>query len=156
MYGLVLKYIEDNDPRYIIKSTTYCYINSITIPLHIKFCKPIGKGSYTCTFGPYALLPVNEFYKTTDVQVFGNAESSQSGHQIFGKSSVTGNSGLGFDIKMGYEKQLTKQISVDICPIISFINLPLFTHRIFIKAQIPDVFQSYIGLDVAFNFGLKK
>lgn len=151
MQGLTIKYY-GSPGIYYFTSTTYCYISMLVIPLHIKFTKPVHKGSFICTLGPNLTFPFNDFYKTTDVYEDEVKQPSQSGHEHF--NSISDNASLGFDLKMGYEKELTKAISIDICPSINFTNLLPFYDRKQLNGQIPDVLQSYVGLDVAFNFNM--
>ena len=157
MQGLILKYLENNDPRYVISSKTYCYIDNITLPLHIKLSKAMRKGTFTSTLGPNFTFPVYQFYQTTNVEQYGVAQSSKFGHQKFDAQSISDNSSIGFDIKLGYEKQMNKQISINIGPIINVINIQYFNYlKQLQNRQISSALQSYIGLDLALNFGLKR
>jgi len=156
MQGLTIKYTLTNQSN-TLSSTSYCFIGDISIPLYVKYIKNLSNGAYIFTFGPNVILPTNQIYTTKDVVSDGASEPSQNGHQRFSSNAIANYSSLGFDLKMGYEKELTKAISIDICPIINFTNLfPFQYNKPYFNGQIPDIIQSYIGLDVAINFGLKK
>ena len=153
--GLTIKYYGNPGIAYYT-STAYCYIGMLAIPLHIKFTKALRKGFFTCTFGPNVTFPFHEFYTTTDVQENGIKQPSQSGHQRF--SSITDNASLGLDLKMGYQKQLNKHLSVNFGPIIYVMQIDWVNYRkMDADQQVPRLpFESYIGLDVAFNFEVGK
>jgi hypothetical protein len=146
-----------------IKSGTnfnhYLFNGSITIPVHIKFMKPLKKkGDFTCTVGLNFLVPVHTSERYTFLETAGIPAYSASYHQIYTKTAINSFAGGGIDLKMGYEKKLNRLLSVDIGPIVSFDNLFYFNKQIknaygFYQSR---PYQYYIGLDVAVNFGMKK
>ena len=153
--GLTIKYSLP-DKSFPSSSLTYCYIGALTIPLHFKLYKKKHQSNWTYTFGPNVTFPFHDVYKTINVVDAGIKRPSRTGNQLF--NSFADNSSLGFDLKIGYEKQLNKHITVNFGPVISFSQIYwLYAQKMATEAQIPQsYFQTYIGIDVALNFGLKS
>jgi hypothetical protein len=79
-------------------------------------------------------------------------------HGLYNTSNTVALSNLGFDLKMGYEKKLTKTSTIDLGPIINFSDQAFFdkaTNQQF-KNEKYRPYQYYVGFDVAFAFDVIK
>jgi hypothetical protein len=136
----------------------YLFTGSVTVPVHIKFMKPLKKnGAFTCTLGLNFILPVHSFERFDFLETDGLAAYSTSYHHLYSKAAISAYASGGLDMKMGYEKKLSNSLAMDIGPMVSFNNLFYFSKQLnndysFYQSR---PYQYYIGLDVAFIFGMK-
>ena len=155
--SLSCKYIE-NQNLFILNGAynEYLYQGSLTVPIHIKFTKPLHNGTFTCTLGPGFTLPVHTFYTLKDYAVNGQSQPDRSSHQAYNSQTIAYFSSIAAYLKMGYEKNLAPNITMDIGPAVNFSNLILLDENLWntYGASRYRPFQYYIGLDVAFNFGM--
>jgi hypothetical protein len=137
----------------------YLFTGSITVPVHIKFLKPLKKkGAFTCTLGLNFLMPVHSFEKFSFFETDGLAAYSTSYHHMYSRAATSAYASGGIDMKMGYEKKLSNSLAMDIGPIVSFNNLFYFSKQLNNAYSLYQArpYQYYIGVDIAFNLGLKK
>ncbi len=157
--GITIKSrIETGDLIYAQSNyTDHQYIGRMTIPLHVKFIKPLHKGAFTCTVGPGFNFDVNHINIRDHYTVNGKSQPSATSYNTL--DDYIG--GPGIDLKMGYEKQLSRRLAIDIGPVINFTDPTLFGK--YLKAFPVNVYSApnlsfdyYVGVEVALNFGLKK
>ena len=147
--GMTLTGGFEDDQMYGFPVFGSMYIDKLTFPIHIKLIKPVGKGIFTCTLGPSFTVPIDFFFAPKLPYDENNA--------LYDPWSPS-HSSLGFDLKMGYEKRIRKNILINVGPIVNFSDLVFFSKRlnqIYTKTQYRP-YQYYIGFDVAFNFEVGK
>ena len=135
----------------------YYYTGSITLPLYIKYTKATHHGAFTCTAGPDFALPVHYFWRVT-VIVNNNVSQPNESRRIMLKTNATGhNATMGLYLKLGYEKSINHNLSVNVGPVVDFYNLMKF-HSQDLQAPLSSYtpYSYYLGLDVAINFGFRK
>ena len=152
--GVTVNFIFDNYYYSRESGTIYSYGGDITIPIHVKFIIPLKKGAFTSTLGPMFDIPIHNVSRVTNYMVDHKPLPDHTYNTTFTSEQTSWNASMGFDLKMGYEKQLARNISLDICPIVNFSNLLIF----YSKNEQSNIrpYRYYIGLDLSFNFGLKK
>jgi hypothetical protein len=158
-YTLRATYVQTTEV-YLIKGSYngYQFIRSFTVPIHIKFMKPMGGGAFTCTFGPNFTMPIQSFTKENHIVQGGISEANTTIRERYNSASTFYQSSMGVDLKMGYQKQYYKQMALDIGPVVNFSNLALLDKNLQAadRASGYRPYQYYIGLDVAIVFSLKK
>ena len=160
LQGLIIHYSYSLDGN-TASSTTHAYLGCLTLPLHVKIRKETSAGGMTAAFGPVFTVPLHQIYSSTDVMVNGVAQPSVRTHEQVSRADMSYSSIMGFDLKVGYEKNLSDRSYVNVGPALylgSFVPL----HR----GAMPDTgvtrlplttsVQAYIGLDVAFGLGMSK
>ena len=114
------------------------------------------KGAFTVSLGPDFTLPVHKYFhqrynlNSTNIQ-------EDHGHQKFSTDQTGQKSSMGIDFKMGYEKQLGKNMSINVGPDFNIYQLVQFhsNHAYYFNRGY-TAYQYYLGLDVALNFGIGK
>ncbi len=131
------------------------YKGSFTIPIHAVLKEHLKKGWLSIKLGPNFIMPINDFYSTDNPNI---PLRSWHNHYTYNVADMSENASLGFDLKIGYEIQMSRTSTVEIGPLCNFTNLVLFHRDIYNTSMINgrQLFRYYAGLDVAFNFGLKK
>ena len=140
-------------------TNTYIYSGAITLPLYLKFTKPMPRGAYTCTFGPDFYLPVHSFYYAPSGAIAGEEAPVSHAHTRFTADQVGQASTMGMYLKMGYEKKLpgSSHLMINVGPVIDFNQLVMFHPGDDEESYLGyHPYQFYTGLDVALTFGLKK
>jgi hypothetical protein len=129
--------------------------SSLQIPLHIQIKKLFKNSFLTFTFGPDFAIPFFDNYIVENPNIpIKNWYVSETSNS----STISENTSMGFDLKVGYEMQITKRATCNIGPVANFNNLILFHHDADNFSILDDrqLFRYYVGLDLAFNFGLEK
>lgn len=127
----------------------------ITLPLYVKYTKAIHKGALSFKLGPDFSLPVNNRFEYTNYQIPGGSPSNELYTHRFKTSETSQYATMGACAGMSYEKKLRHSMSVAVGPVLDFFNLAQFhRHDIFSNSSGYRTYQYYIGLDVAFNFGM--
>jgi hypothetical protein len=141
---------------YFIKGsyTAYTFTGNITLPLYLKLTKPTPRGAFTCTFGPDFTMPVHQVYRQTNVIENNVAKSNVTGQSMFQTSATAANATMGLYLKLGYEKKIKQNMSINVGPALDFYHLVAFHNDNTNYANTGyHPYQYYIGLDVAINFG---
>ncbi len=138
-----------------ITENYYSYTGSIIIPIELKLSKAMRHGVFTCTLGPQFTLPVHSFQHIKDNMVNDTLQPDIKTHERYKTSLTKQFSTLGFDLKLGYEKKLNNNASINIGPVIDFFNLVYFHNNndILSNSSGYHPYQFYAGVDVAVNFG---
>jgi len=135
----------------------YYYTGSITLPLYVKYTKPTHCGAFTLTTGPDFNLPVNNVNHTTDYVINNISRSNQTNHSRYSTSTTTHTSAMGVYLKLGYEKNINRNLSVNVGPVVDFYDLVKFNPADWLAPLTTYTpYAYYLGLDVAINFGFKK
>ena len=114
-YGSIESGISGDFPRTYKK---YNFVSSIYVPLHIMVFKDLKKGRLVFSAGPDFYCPVDYFGK--------NTESGYShSFNYTGVNSLGSNFGvsLGLTAGVGYEKQISKKLSIERMPDIRIQNI---------------------------------
>jgi hypothetical protein len=143
---------------YFVKGsyTAYTFTGNITLPLYLKFTKPTPRGAFTCTFGPDFTLPVHQFYRQTNVIENNIPKNNNTGQVMFQTQTIAQQATMGLYLKLGYEKKIRQNMSINVGPAIDFYHLLAFHDNNNYTNTGYHPYQYYIGLDLAINFGLKK
>ena len=137
-----------------VTQNTYSYTGSITLPLLIKYTKPMRHGDFTCAVGPEFNLPVHFFNHQTSIVDNNVMKPNIYTHTRY-KTNTTGQlSTMGMYLKLGYQKHISQSMSINVGPVVDFFNLLQF-HNTSINWPDYHAYQYYVGLDVAVNFGFK-
>jgi hypothetical protein len=133
----------------------YSYTGSIVIPIELKLSKAIRHGVFTCTLGPQFTLPVHSFQHIKDNMINDTLQPDFKTHERYKTSLTKQFSTLGFDLKLGYEKKLNSNVSINIGPVIDFFNLVYFRNNNDVENNSSGYhpYQFYAGVDVAVDFG---
>lgn len=151
-----MSYTETDGPNTKNASNTKSeFIGKLSISAHVKFTKEMSKGAFTCSLGPDLYFDIHEGQNLSHVLINGIPQPNQKSH---GGPDGKYIGGLGATLKTGYQKTLSQNTTIDIGPIISFCDLAIFKSLLKSESLISSYrpFSYYTGLDIAFNFGLKK
>lgn len=145
--------VQGGQAIYII-NTQHSYEGFITVPVHVKVIKRMPHGDFTCMIGPDFALPVHYFYRNDGDPKIGLANTDPKGHERFSASQTGRGSVMGFYMKLGYEKQVKPNLSVNVGPVVDFFQTVLLhPNDSNYRASGYYPYGFYAGLDVAINFG---
>jgi hypothetical protein len=143
-------------PPYQVTTDFYqsYYYGYICVPIHAVMTKQIGRGCLTVALGPDFNMPVNSRIVLDNPNIPLRRKVFNDRYKT---PATAANSSMGVYLKVGYAIPVSQTISADIGPAINFNNVALF-HRDpsqpnFSLINSRQIFNYYIGLDVAFNFG---
>lgn len=136
----------------------YVFTGSITLPLYVKYTKAMGHGALTCTAGPDFTLPVHTISHNIDRTMNSENPPDINQHSRLSTSTTGQLSTMGLYLKLGYEKKIRNNLSVNVGPAIDFYQLVQFHNHDWGQQYASTTYhpyQYYLGLDVAVNFGMK-
>lgn len=156
---IIISNLQQNSFRIYTSSGTdqgsfnfYSYTGSVTLPVHIKLCKTIPHGYFTCTLGPDFVLPVHGFQRETENYSNATSLPDRSEHERFNTRTTSHMSTLGMYLKLGYERRMSNCI-VNIGPALDFFDLAAFHNNdLLYSGSGYRPYQYYAGIDLAFNF----
>lgn len=144
------------NPPYQVTTDFYqsYYWGYICVPIHAVMTKQIGRGCLTVALGPDFNMPVHSRAVLDNPNIPLRRKVFNDRYKT---PATAANSSMGVYLKAGYALPVTPTISADIGPVINFNNVALFHHdpsqQNFSLINGRQVFNYYIGLDIAFHFG---
>jgi len=126
------------DPAMTYKRVVF--VSSFHVPLQILVYQPLKKGRFVFAAGPDIYLPINTFGKETLSSPYtAFARESAIHTHVNGTDFFTGGS-MGFSLGLGYEKVLSKKLSIELLPDIHIMNLVPFDFQ----GQGTGIYRNYI------------
>ena len=125
----------------IMKYRRLIFTSSLYIPLQIVAYQPLKKGRFVFSVGPDLYLPINSFGNQTislPPDITYNTTTNIHSH-VNGTDFFKGGS-MGFSLGLGYEKILSKKLSIELMPDIRVMNLVPFDFQ----GQGTGIYKNYI------------
>ena len=117
------------------------FVSSFHIPLQLVVYQPLKKGRFVFSAGPDLYLPINTFGKQTIVYPLDiSYNTTKTFHSHVNSSDFFRGGSMGFSLGLGYEKVLTKKLSIELMPDIRVMNLVPFDFQ----GQGTGIYRNYI------------
>lgn len=116
------------------------FVSSFHVPLQLVVYKPLNKGRFVFTAGPDIYLPINTFGKETRSMVWNESQTSTKIHYHVNGTDFFKGGSMGFSLGLGYEKVLSKKLSIELLPDIHIMNLVPFDFQ----GQGTSIYKNYI------------
>jgi len=132
-------YCED-DINLNVKYRRLIFVSSFHVPIQLVVYKPLKKGRFVFAAGPDFYLPINTFGKETLTPAFDETQTTIKIHTHDNAHDFLAGGSMGFSLGLGYEKVLTKKLSIELLPDIHLINLVPFDF----EGQGTSIYKNYI------------
>ena len=126
------------DPN--VKYKRVVFMSSFHIPAQILVYKPFKKGRFIFSVGPDIYLPINTYGKETLSSPYSSFAKESSFHSHVNGSDFFRGGSMGFSLGFGYEKILSKKLSIELMPDIRVMNLVPFDFQ----GQGTGIYKNYI------------